>query len=374
MQVYFDNSSTTFPKAPGVAKGVARYLSKGAYNISRGGYQSSTEIGLQVLDVRVKLADFFNAPLPQNVIFTQSITHSLNMILKGYLKRGDHVITTSMEHNAVMRNLTQIGVDYALADNVAQMEDLSTEKTKCIVMIHGSNVSGDVFDLEKAKRIAQRKGLYLIVDCAQTAGVLPIDFNGIDALAFTGHKGLLALPGIGGFIVSEAFNKVLTTTIVGGTGSHSDSIEQPLLMPDKYEAGTANIPGILSLGVALDYINTTGITAIHAKEYQLMRRFIDGLQPFIKSGAIRVVAKGPIETRLAVVSVDFIGRDNGTVAHQLDSRYGIMTRSGLHCSPMAHRSLGTFPQGTVRFSLGYQNNHEQVDYVIKRIEELLHES
>lgn len=374
MQVYFDNSSTTFPKAPGVANVVADYLSKGAYNISRGGYQASTQIGLKVLDVRVKLADFFNAPRPQNVIFTQSITHSLNMILKGFLKKDDHVVTTSMEHNAVMRNLTQIGVDYSLADSAEQMAQLCTEKTKCIVMIHGSNVSGDIFDLEQAKQIAKRNGIFLIVDCAQTAGVLPIDFNGIDALAFTGHKGLLALPGIGGFIVSETFNEALATIIVGGTGSRSDSIEQPLLMPDKYEAGTANIPGILSLGASLDYLIKTGVATIHAKEHQLMRRFIEGLRPLIESGTIRVVAKGPIETRLAVVSVDFIGRDNGMISHQLDSHYGIMTRSGLHCSPMAHRSLGTFPQGTVRFSLGYQNNDEQVDYVIKSIEELLHES
>ena len=376
--VYADNSATSFPKAPGVSDAMKDFLDNTGYNVNRGGYSASYDIAMDIFDTRQLIAGLFNTKSPQEVVFTPNVTYSLNMLLLGFLKSGDHVITTSMEHNAVMRPLSALaktGVDY---DTVPCGEDgsmnandilpLIRKETKAVIMLHASNVCGTVLPIEDAAEICREHGLRLIVDAAQTAGVLDIDTTHIDALAFTGHKGLLAAQGIGGFVIKKDFADELNPLITGGTGSLSQEIEQPDFLPDKFESGTMNIPAILGLKKAVEYINQTGTRVIYDKEMRLTSAFISGMSGV--AGA-EIIGRKDVSGRVAVVSVDFTGRDNAAIAHALDSRYGIMTRCGLHCAPVAHKTLRTYPHGTVRFSFGYFNTMDEVDYIVQSIREIL---
>jgi len=234
-------------------------------------------------------------------------------------------------------------------------------------MTHASNVCGTILDLQAVGEICRAHNIRFIVDAAQTSGILPVsmkDFQA-DAIAFTGHKGLLGPQGMGGFVIRESFVPEVTPLIEGGTGSRSDSEIQPDFMPDKYESGTPNIPGIYGLHAALTFILETGRDVIHQRETDLTRRFLEGLRTM---DHIRIVGKKDAVNRTAVVSVDFPNEDNGLVAHHLDHNFGVKTRCGMHCAPAAHKTLGTFPQGTVRFSLGYFSTAEEIDYSLKAIE------
>ena len=258
-QIYFDNGSTSFPKAPGVAEAMFEHLKKGAYNINRGNYEGAYDVADMVLDTRELLAELFHAEDSRHVIFTPGITWSLNMFLKGFLKPGDHVLTTSMEHNAVMRPLTQlrkIGVTYDMVPaneegTVAVEEFIARirENTKAVIVLHASNVCGTVMPIREIGAMCKEYGLFFALDTAQSAGTIPVDMqlDGIDFLAFTGHKGLLGPQGIGGFIISECLNREMEAFVSGGTGSHSDLLEVPEELPDKYESGTMNLPGIAGL-------------------------------------------------------------------------------------------------------------------------------
>jgi cysteine desulfurase family protein len=377
-KVYADNSATSFPKAPGVSGAMKDFLDNTGLNVNRGGYADSYDVAMDILDTRQMLADMFNAESPRDVIFTPSVTYSLNMILQGFLKKGDHVITTSMEHNAVMRPLQALsksGVGYDIfpcgKEGLLNAEDIIRfikKETKAVVMTHASNVCGTIMPIEAVSEICREYKLKLIVDAAQTAGILNIDVCGIDALAFTGHKGLLASQGIGGFIVKKAFAEEIEPLILGGTGSLSHEIEQPNFLPDKFESGTMNIPAIIGLKKALEYINRIGIKTIYDKEMQLASAFLSKVRDI---PGIRIVGKECADGRIAVVSLDFLNADNAEIAHALDSDYGIMTRCGLHCAPIAHKTLGTYPQGTVRFSFGHFNTTDEVDYIAQSIKELL---
>lgn len=377
-KVYVDNGSTSFPKAPGVSDAIKDFLDNSGCNVNRGEYSDSHDIAMQIVDTRQMIADLFGARSPQEVIFTPGITYSLNILLQGFLKEGDHVITTSMEHNAVMRPLHALSKKGVVYDVVLCGGDGSLKavdfipyikkETKAIVMIHASNVCGAIMPIYDVSEICREHKLKLIVDAAQTAGVLDIDTHGIDALAFTGHKGFLSAQGIGGFVIKKEFADEIEPVITGGTGSLSHDIEQPDFLPDKFESGTMNIPAIIALKKALEYINLTGTQVIHEKENRLAATFISKIHDI---DGINIIGKEDNGIRVAVVSLDFPEKDNALIANTLDSRYGIMTRCGLHCAPLAHKTLNTYPHGTIRFSFGYFNTMDEVEYIVSSIKEIL---
>jgi cysteine desulfurase family protein len=356
-----------------------RMISQGAFNINRGNYEGAYEVAGMVLETREMLARLFHAESSKQVVFTPGITHSLNYFIKGLLKAGDHVIVTGMEHNGVMRPLCQMkeeGVSYDVAATDIEgsvvpeaIENLIRPETKAVLMLHASNVCGTVMPIKEIGAICHKHGIFFAVDTAQTAGTLPIDMQQcyIDFLAFTGHKGLLGPQGIGGFLITDRLDKKMKPLIAGGTGSMSDSLEMPDTLPDKYESGTINLPGIIGLHAALSYIEEMSVEAIHDKKMELTGYFLERLKEFQE---IRVAGKPGIADRVAVVSLDFVNEDNAIIAFELEQMHGIMTRVGLHCAPMAHKSLNTYPQGTVRFAFSVQNTKEEIDVCIQALKEL----
>ena len=379
-RIYFDNSSTSFPKAPGVSKEMQRFLDEVGCNIGRGEYEDAYSAAEVVLDTRERLCRLFHTSESKNVIFTANITQSLNMLIKGFLKPGDHVLTSSMEHNATMRPLVQmekLGISFSRipCDDtgmllVDQIEPLIRPETKAIFLLHGSNVCGTIMPIEQVGQIAHRHGLKFIVDAAQTAGVFEIDMPRmqIDALAFTGHKSLLGPQGIGGFVITDELASQLTPLLSGGTGSISDSEEVPNFLPDRFEAGTRNLPGIFGLHAALCYLEQEGIETIRSREVALARKLDEALSQI---PGVRIVGTRDWTRRGPIVSADFVGYDNAEVAFLLSEQFGILTRCGLHCAPSAHKTLGTFPQGTVRFSLNHFNTEQEVTCCVEGVQSVL---
>lgn len=377
--IYFDNGSTSWPKAPGVAAAMTKLLESGAFNINRGNYEGAYELENQVLKTRMQLARLFHAPDSRCVVFTPGITYSLNYLLKGLLKPGDHVLVSSLEHNAVMRPLCQLAsqnIHYTMipagtdgTTHPESVEALIRPETKAVIMLHASNVCGTILPIREIGEICRRRHLFFAVDTAQSAGSVDIDMQkcNIDFLAFTGHKGLLGPQGIGGFLISEALNQELIPLIAGGTGSQSDSLLMPDYLPDKYESGTLNLPGIIGLHAALTYLDETGISAIHQKKMALTGHFLEKIREIPQA---HVVGRQILQDRLAVVSLDFPDYDNAKIAFALEQDYGIMTRVGLHCAPMAHQTLHTMPQGTIRFAFSHFNTTEEIDQCIAGFREL----
>ena len=375
-KLYFDNGSTSFPKAPGVGSAMCDYIEHVGVNVSRGGYEEAYDVADQILETRELLCRLFNFPKSENVIFTSGITASLNMVLKGFLRPGDHVLCSSMEHNAVMRPLVQLekaGVAFDRVPcaedgsmDVAVLEGMIQENTKMLVMTHASNVCGTVMPVAEAGAICRRHGIYFVLDAAQTAGAVPIDMEQmhIDALCFTGHKSLLGPQGIGGFLIRDELAAKTDALTSGGTGSLSHTEEVPDFLPDKYEPGTPNLPGILGLRAALLYLEAQGVTVIGEHELDMAMRLIDGLRDI---PGVRLAGRGERTQRTAVVSVVFENMDNAEAAYELESDHGILTRCGLHCAPSAHKTLGTFPGGTVRFVPGRNTTAEDVDAVLNAI-------
>ncbi|MGL6201738.1 MAG: aminotransferase class V-fold PLP-dependent enzyme [Lachnospiraceae bacterium] len=373
-EIYFDNSSTSFPKAEGVGAAMSDFISGGAFNVNRGNYEGAYQVADTILAARERLAVLFHAPNSRQVIFTPSVTYSLNYLIKGLLRAGDHVVVTGMEHNAVMRPLNQLMEQGVITYDVvagnqegevcaADFSKKIHENTRLVIALHASNVSGTIIPIEEIGKICREAGIYFGVDTAQTAGTLDIDMEKcqIDFLAFTGHKGLLGPQGIGGFIISERLNRELDPLIAGGTGSQSDSFAMPGTLPDKYESGTLNLPGIIGLNAALIYLEKIGRQNLHNKKMELTAYFLKGLKGV---PGVRVIGKQGIAGRTAVVSVDFVNQDNAVMAFELEHHYGIMTRVGLHCAPIAHRTLNTYPEGTVRFSFSAANTREEIDLCI----------
>lgn len=379
-KIYFDNGSTSWPKAPGVAEAMSQLLQNGAFNINRGNYEGAYEVESIVYETRELLAELFHCPNSRNVIFTPGITHSLNYFIKGFLKPGDHVIVSGLEHNAVMRPLHQMtekGVTYDVAKtdeegsvDVLDVENLIRPETKAVVMTHASNVCGTVVPIKEIGELCDKHGIFFVVDSAQSAGTIGVDMEmcKIDFLAFTGHKGLLGPQGIGGFLISDKLNQQMESFIAGGTGSISDSYEMPDHLPDKYESGTMNLPGIIGLHAALKHIQEVSLETIHAKKMELAEYFISKIK---NMPGIRIAGKQDMNDRVAVVAVDFTEWDNAMVAFDLEQEYGIMTRVGLHCAPLAHKTLNTYPQGVVRFAFSASNTKEEIDICIEGINKLL---
>lgn len=378
-RVYCDNGATSYPKAPFVGETVLDYINNIGCNVNRGVYSTSFKAENTVYETRELICDLFNFKTAENVVFTQNITTSLNVVLKGLLRERDNVVVSSMEHNAVMRPLTsmkQRGVTITKVNgnilgeiSIEDIENAISENTKAIVMTHASNVCGTVLPIRKIGELCKKYNKIFIVDSAQTAGVLDIDIkkDNIDILCFTGHKGLLGPQGIGGFLIKEELVERVSPLIEGGTGSLSELEVQPTYMPDKFESGTPNVPGIFGLNASLNYLLKTGLESIYNKEIDLTSRFIEKIMNIDEK---LLIGKKDIVDRTAVVSLDFKDLDNGIVCHNLDKDYGISTRSGLHCAPSAHKTLNTFPRGTVRFSFGHFNSYEDIDYVIDSINKI----
>ncbi|MEG2596206.1 MAG: aminotransferase class V-fold PLP-dependent enzyme [Ruthenibacterium sp.] len=379
--VNLDQAATSFPKPPCVAEAMVHFMRDIGSNINRGSYAKATDAAGAVVETRMALADFFGCQNPRNVIFTSGITASLNILLQGLLHAGDHVITTSMEHNAVMRPLAALqknGVEVTVlpcdaAGTLSPDALLAALRpnTRAMVMTHASNVCGTLLPIAQFGRICRDHAVFLMVDTAQTAGVVPLDMQKmhIDALAFTGHKSMLGPQGIGGFLLTDALAAVLQPTVFGGTGSFSDKETMPEMLPDKFEAGTLNLPGIYGLAAALAWIRETGMDAIREKEQALTRQMLCGLAQFHD---VFVAGVPDEKERAAVISIDCIGKDNAEIAYRLEQEYGVLTRCGLHCAPRAHKTLGTFPQGTIRFSLGYWNTSQQVEYALAALHKILY--
>ena len=381
--IYLDNASTSFPKAPNVASAMADYITNRGININRGSYALAYDVEDIIYTTRQRLNTLFNGHDPSHVIFTQNVTMSLNMVIKGLLKSGDHVLVSSMEHNAVMRPLTQLldkGITFDIIPcdkmgsiQLESMDSLIRPNTVALIINHASNVCGTIQPLESISPICKTHNLQFIVDAAQTAGVIPIDVKAchIDALCFTGHKGLLGPQGIGGIILTKEMAQTLTPLIAGGTGSFSHLETLPTHMPDAFESGTLNLPGIIGLNEGLDYIESQGMENIHNHELVLTQSFLEGLQSI---DGINIVGKQNIQDRTAVVSITIDGMDPASIAYELESTYHIMTRVGLHCAPRAHQTLGTYPEGTVRFSFGYANTHKDVESALSALNTIVKSS
>lgn len=373
--IYLDNAATSFPKPEAVAQAMVRYLTEVGAPLNRSVYRNAQETELVTLSLRERLKGFFHFPeKATHVILTPGNTYGLNLIIKGYLRPGDHVIVSSMEHNAVMRPLLQlpeVSFDRVQADaegfiDPHDIHALIRPNTRLILMAHGSNVAGSVQDAEAVGAIAAQYGIPFALDGAQTAGHFPLDFERfhLSALSVPGHKGLLGPSGIGALLLSDAMAKQLSPLIAGGTGSVSDSELLPEYLPDRFESGTMNLPGIYGWEAAMAYVSEVGMASLRAHELLLMRRFIHGVRDIPN---VRLCGPKDLERRVGVFSLDFMDQDNAAVAFALEQRFGILIRCGLHCAPAAHRSLGTFPRGTVRFSLGYANTEADVDAAIAAI-------
>ena len=383
-RIYLDQASTSFPKAPGVAQAMMDYLTMNGVNVNRGCYSSAYSAEEVIYETRQLLAELFHFSKCKNVIFTPNVTTSLNFILKGFLKPGDHILVSAMEHNAVMRPVVQLASLGISFDRIPcrtdgsmileKVEELIRPETKAIVTLHASNVCGTRMPLDALGEICQRHQLYFVVDSAQTAGIVPINMDKmhIDALAFTGHKGLRGPQGTGGFLVSQELAEQMEPLISGGTGSVSHTEEIPDFMPDRFESGTPNLPGIYGLHEALLYLKTHSLQAINEKELSLTGYFLEQLQALDDTGRhIRIIGKKDLTDRNAVVSIQTPEIDMSQVAWQLDNEYGVMTRVGLHCAPTAHKTLGTYPAGTIRFSFGPENTKNELDFAIQGLKKIL---
>ena len=380
-QVYLDNAATALPKAPGVGAAMADYVETVGCSIGRGGYRLACDAAGGVLAVREKLCALVNGPAPRNVCFTPGATYGLNFLLHGLLRPGDRVLTSPMEHNAVLRPLEQLrargaAVEYLPCTERGELvldglEERLAGNVRAVVLTHASNVSGTLFPIERVGALCRERGVFFLVDAAQTLGTEPVDMAamGIDGLAFPGHKGLLGPQGIGGLVVTDALAAALEPLVSGGTGSLSESLSMPPFLPDRLEAGTLNLPGIFGLGAALDYLAEQG-EALRAREKKLSRHLWYRMKELEEDG-LRVLGTDDPHGRTGVVSVDFLRADNGEMAFRLEQEYGVLTRVGLHCAPLAHRALGTFPRGAVRFSVGAFTTFADIDYAAGAVEAML---
>lgn len=374
--IYLDNAATSFPKAPNVSERMRYYLDCVGASVNRGVYAPAQEAELETLGLREKLCAFFHHPEPVRVLLTAGATAALNLAIKGSLHRGSRVLVSSMEHNAVMRPLVQLGAEFTRVPcdtagwlDMQALERLLREQPEMLILNHASNVSGTVQDAEQIGKLCIQYNVPFVLDAAQSAGHIPVDFEkfSLSALAVPAHKGLLGPQGIGALLVTEAFAAQLSPLIAGGTGSMSDSEELPPYLPDRFESGTPNLPGIYGWAASMDYVNEIGIGALRAHELALTARFLDGLRGL---SHLRSVGTREAQARVGVISVDFLTMDNAEAADRLEREFGILTRCGLHCAPAAHRTLGTFPQGTVRFSVGHRTTEADIDAALAALASL----
>jgi cysteine desulfurase/selenocysteine lyase len=381
LMIYLDNAATSFPKPEQVYRAMDKCIREYGANPGRSGHRLSLQAGRIIYEAREALCRLFNIDNPMRVVFTLNATDSINLGVKGLLKKGDHVVTTSMEHNSVARPLTVLkgkGVEttYVSCSGTGALDPNDIRKaikrnTALILITHASNVTGTIMPVAEVGRIAKEHGIPFMVDAAQTAGLLEIDVRAmnIDLLAFPGHKGLMGPQGVGGLYIGDRIE--LMQAREGGTGSKSEHLGQPLMLPDRYESGTPNTVGIAGLGQGVSFILEQGIGRIRSHEECLVGQMIDGLKEFKN-----VTIYGPADAKkqASVLSINIASKDSAEVSYILDSKYDIATRSGLHCAPLAHRTIGTVGQGTVRLSVGYFNTSMDIEDTIKAIAEIAGQS
>ncbi|NLB89555.1 MAG: aminotransferase class V-fold PLP-dependent enzyme [Syntrophomonadaceae bacterium] len=371
---YMDNAATSYPKPESVYQAVDYFNRYMGGNPGRGSSQHTIKAGNVLLEAREALAKLFNIEDSLQIAFTYNVTDAINIGLKGILKPGDHVITTSMEHNSVARPLFYLekqGIEWTkvacLPDGSLDSMDIAKAikpNTRLICMLHASNVTGTIMPIKEVGKIAEENNILFMVDTAQSAGVLPIDVmeQKIDILAFTGHKGLFGPQGTGGIYVKPGLE--INPMRQGGTGSLSEYLEHPDVMPDLLESGTLNTPGIAGLLAGVNFIMETGLDAIYKHEQELTEMLLSGLRE-IKG--VKIYGPQDSKKQTAVIALNINDMDCGDACTILDYEYGIVTRSGLHCAPLAHHTLGTLEEGALRLSPGYFTTHEQIEYVIKAL-------
>ena len=376
--IYFDNAATSFPKPERVYDKIMDVMKNYGANPGRSGHKLALKLGREIYETRALVADFIKADNPMNIVFTFNCTESLNIGIKGILEKGDHVITTSMEHNSVLRPITTLeaeGVENTIVQadkygrvNPKDIEESIRDNTKLIVMTHISNLTGTIQPVEEVGRIAKEHNILYMVDAAQSIGVYDIDVDKmhIDVLAFPGHKCLFGPQGTGALYIREGIK--VKDLLQGGTGSTSDLLTQPDIMPDKYESGTPNAPGIIGLGEGIKFILDEGIDKIREYEEELTQHFIDEVK---KIEGIEAYGPLNVKEQAAVVPINIKGQDSSEVSYILDDKYNIQVRPGLHCAPLAHKTIGTFGPGAVRFSFGYFNTHEEVEKSIEALKEII---
>jgi len=376
--IYLDNAATSWPKPESVYRAMDDFLRNSGGNPGRGGHTMAVTASALVDRARVLTARLINAADKDRVVFTLNCTDSLNMGIKGVLKPGDHVITSTLEHNSVvrpLRKLEQQGVRVSWlsppsAGEAVTPKDIEKEitgETRLVVISHASNVNGVIQPVREYGRIARQHDIIFMVDAAQTVGRYPLDVreDNIDLLAFSGHKGPLGPPGTGILYIGERVN--LEPLKEGGTGSHSEMEEQPEELPFRFECGTANTVGIAGLAAGLDYIMEEGREKILAHEQALNNRLIEGL---LKIEGVNLYGAADVNNQAPIISLTIEGTDPGEAGAILDQAFDIKARAGLHCAPAAHKTMGTFPSGTVRLSPGYFNTREEIDFVLQAIERI----
>lgn len=375
--IYLDNAATTYPKPEKVYESMMDCMKNYCANPGRAGHKLAMKAAREIYDARENIAKLFNINNPMNIVFTNNATDSLNLAIKGAVKKGDHIITTSMEHNSVIRpikSLEKYGIENTIVEcdkegflDIENIKKAIKPNTRLIVTTHASNVCGTLIDIKSVGEVAKENNIIYLVDASQTAGVYDIDVNNmnIDMIAAPGHKCLLGPQGTGILYIREG----LTINILkeGGTGSKSEDLFQPDLLPDKYESGTHNTPGIVGLNEGVKFVLETGIEKIRAHEEQLCEYMLNRLEE-----VPNIVIYGPKNSkkRAAVISINIDKMDSGEITFLLDSEYDIATRSGIHCAPLAHKTLGTLEQGAVRFSLGYFNTKEDIDKAIYALKDI----
>jgi cysteine desulfurase family protein len=375
---YLDNAATSHPKPGCVGQAMADFLANDAANPGRGGHAMAVRAAAVVWQARVALARLVGTNDPGRLVFTLNCTDALNTAMKGLLRAGDHVVTTSMEHNSVVRVLAALsnrGVRHTrvVCDRQGRVEPLALmgavePATKLVVVNHASNVAGTVQPVAEIGRLVRERGLVLLVDAAQTIGEVELDVaaQNIDLLAFPGHKGLMGPPGTGGLYVGERVQ--LTALREGGTGSASDSEEQPRQLPEGLESGTLNTVGIAGLRAAAEYVMQTGVSRLGQHGRGLAARLVAGLRDI---GGVTVYGHSAGCEAVACVSFSAAGWDPVELASVLDHSFGIASRAGLHCAPLAHKTLGTYPTGTVRLSPGWFNTESEIDAVVESVRQVV---
>lgn len=377
--VYLDNAATSFPKPPAVGARMREYVDEVGASVNRGSYEAAQQAELVTLRLRQRLCALFGFADPSHVILTPGNTWGLNMLLLGALRPGDHVLVSAMEHNAVMRPLTQLAKRGVAFDRIPcdaegrlqtdRIEVMLRPNTRLVLLAHASNVSGTVQDAAAVGEICAARGIPFALDAAQTAGHIPLDFAALrlSALSVPAHKGLMGPQGMGALLLRPDFAKTLEPIVSGGTGSVSDSEDIPLYLPDRFEPGTPNLPGIYGWEAALEYLEDVTVEAVAAHDRALSARLLGGLRDI---PGVSLIGPDTTEGRVGVFSLDFPGKDNAEIAARLEEDFGILTRCGLHCAPNAHRTLGTFPRGTVRLSLGWFNTEADIDRALQAIKAL----
>ncbi len=382
-KIYFDNAATSWPKPDAMIKAMIEFNSNVGANPGRSGHRLSVEAGRIIYNARETIAHLFGADDPLSIVFTRNATESINTVSHGLLRPGDHVITSGMEHNSVMRPLRAIektGVELSVikcsANGELTPEDVRRtikKNTKLIIITHASNVTGTIMPVADIAKIASDAGVIFCVDAAQTAGSIPINVikDNIDILVFTGHKSLYGPQGTGGFYIRKGVETKISPLEYGGTGSRSEFEEHPDFMPDRFESGTPNTIGIAGLYAGASYVAGIGVETIRKKETTLTNIFIEGMSS-VKG--VKIYGGIKPEKRTAVVSFTIDGISPSDISYQLDEKHGIMSRPGLHCAPAAHRTIGTFPEGTVRFSFGAFTTEEEINITLRAIGEICREA